>query len=188
MKKGELDIPDNVVSRLLDLADDDVLAGIPFFLPFVSYERIRRMDVNRILGLLVEWARSHPASANVLLNTLRIELEKLGLTGKAVIVTSSSVREFEEYLEARVVSGDLVRKTANDRMRYLQLALRELNYILTKRDLRRLIRKYQARQPGVADHLYKALKLFAKEIIQDKELADSIPRPRIQWPSPKAPT
>ncbi|MCE4614988.1 MAG: tyrosine-type recombinase/integrase [Desulfurococcales archaeon] len=86
------------------------------------------------------------------------------------------------------MSGDLARKTANDRMRYLQLALRELNYTLTKRGLRRLIRRYQARWPGVADHLYKALKLFVKEIIQDKELADSVPRPRIEWSSPKAPT
>ena len=187
MRKGQRSIPDKIMEKLLEIADDDTLASIPYFAPYVSFDSIKRFDVTRITKLLIEWAEANPASAAVLLNNLQLELEKRGLVGKAIVVPETAIREYENYLNARVNSGDLSRKTANDRLRYLRLALEELNYTITKRSIHNLIRKYQAVQPGVADHMYKSLKLFAREIIQDKELVDSIPRPRIVWSSPEAP-
>ena len=188
MRRGLRPVPDRVLEKLLELASDDELALVPFFAPYVDYQRIRGYDVDRMVRLIVEWARANPASAKVLLDSLSAELERLGLVGKAVRVTEAHVREFESYLRARVASGDMDPETARDRLRYLRLALDELGYTLTKQGLRSLIRRLQAEQPGVADHTYKALRLFVKEIIQDRELLESIPYPRIKWPEPEAPS
>ncbi|WP_148678954.1 tyrosine-type recombinase/integrase [Aeropyrum pernix] len=187
MRRGLRPISDSILERLLELATDDDLAGIPFFAPYVDYQRVKGYDVDRLVRLVAEWARANPASAKVFLDSLSAELERLGLVGKAIKVSERHVREFEGYLEARVRSGDMDPGTAGDRLRYLRMALEELGYVLTKQALRGLIRRYQASQPGVADHIYKSLKLFVKEVVQDRELLEAIPYPRVRWGSPEAP-
>jgi integrase len=188
LKRGLRPVPDWILEKLLETATDDDLARVPFFAPYVDYQRVRGYDIDRLVRLVVEWARAHPASAKVLLDSLSAELERLGLVGKAIKVSEQHVREFEDYLKARVRSGDLDPETAEDRLRYLKMALEELGYVLSKQGLRSLIRRYQASQPGVADHMYKSLKLFVREVIQDRELLQAIPYPRVRWPSPRAPS
>ena len=146
----------------------------------LTIHRIRSYEVDMMIRLVVEWTKAHPASAKVPLNSLASELEHLGLVEKAIKIIEQYIKEFENYLKVRVASGDLDAKTANDRLRYLRVALEELGYVLTKQGLCSLIRKYQAEEPGVADHIYKALKLFVKEVVQNRELLQSIPYPRIR--------
>ena len=134
---------------------------------------------------MLAWAEANPASAKVLLDSLSVELERRGLLGRAVRVSDAHVAEFESYLKARVASCDLDPETASDRLRYLRLALEELNYTLTKQGLRSLVRRLQGEQPGVADHVYKALRLFVKEVLQDKDLLEAIPFPRVRWSGPE---
>ena len=67
-----------------------------------------------------------------MLDSLAVELERLGLIGKAVRVTEAHVKEFEACLWARVRSGDLDPGTARDRPHYLKLALDQLGYTLIK--------------------------------------------------------
>ncbi len=188
MRSGLRPIPDSVLEKLLSIASDDDLAKVPYFVPYISLERIRGLDVERIVKLAVEWAKAHPASAKVLLNTLERELEKLGLTGRAFKITEAHYREFEFYLKARTASGDLSPETARDYLAYLREALNSLGWVLTKHNVRQLIRSVQAEAPGKANHMYKALKLFVKEVIQDQELLAAIPRPRVVWRAPEAPS
>lgn len=189
MMKGLRPVPDSVVRRLLELVSDDALlrADPAFFSRYVEYTRLD-MPVDRLLSFLVDYIKAHPASANLIISTLKAEAEKLGLTGKVYRVSLGDLERFEEYIMARVKSGDLARDTAGDRMRYLRQALEELDYTLTRSNLRTLIRRLQATRPGVADHTYKALKLFLREIVQDRDLLEAVPRPRINWRSPEAPS
>ena len=160
-------VPSRVVSRLLEvLPDDAVLKADPVF--FSNYIRYSKLDlpVDKLVQLLVDYIRKHPASAKIHLSSLQKEAERLGLTGKVVRVTRTQLREFEDYLTARVKTGDLTRDTAKDYIRYINRAMRDLDYTLNPHNLRRYIRSLQATHPGVANHTYKALRLFVRHKVQ----------------------
>ena len=54
LKKGLKPIPDHVLAKLLEVASDDDLAKVPFFAPYVDYQRVKGYDVERIVRLVVE--------------------------------------------------------------------------------------------------------------------------------------
>ncbi|MEB3758713.1 MAG: site-specific integrase [Desulfurococcales archaeon] len=184
----ERPVPSKVVAKLLEvLPDDAVLKADPvFFSNYIGYSKLD-LPVDKLVQLLVDYIRKHPASAKILVSTLQKEAERLGLTGKVIRVTRTQLREFEDYLLARVRTGDLTRDTAKDYIRYINRAMRDLDYTLNPHNLRRYIRSLQATHPGVANHTYKALRLFVREVIGDRDLLTAIPRPRIKWPEPEAP-
>jgi hypothetical protein len=189
MLNNKRPVPAWVAGRLLEvLPDDAVLNADPVF--FSNYIRYTRLDipVDKLVQLLVDYIRKHPASAKLLISTLEKEAEKMGLTGRVYRVTRIQIREFEDYLKARVVANDLTRDTAKDYMRYLRRSMEALNWTLNPHSLRRYIRSLQASHPGVANHTYKALRLFIKEVIGDKDLLSAVPRPRVKWPEPEAPS
>ncbi len=92
LRRGLRPIPDHILARLLELAGDDDLALVPYFAQYVDYSRVKAVDVDRMVRVIVEWAKANPASAGVLLGTLEVELERLGLTGGAVKVTEAHWR------------------------------------------------------------------------------------------------
>ena len=188
MRKGIKPVPDRVLERMLEIATDDDLARVEFFAPYVDLTRIRGLDVDRMVRVVVEWARANPASAKVFLDTVGRELERLGIAGKAIKVSEAHIAEFESYLEARIASHDLSPETARDYRAYLREALEELGWVITRHNVRSYVRRLQAESPGKANHVYKALKLFIKEVIQDRELLAAVPRPRVDWGTPEAPT
>lgn len=98
-------------------------------------------------------------------------------------------RDFEERHRYRVSSRDLERfrslisdrsrRTVSDRMRYLRLAMADLGWELSPERVRRYVLDLQGRRPHIAVHVSKALKLFVKLVVRDRELYDSIPNPRV---------
>gem|GEM_PF-4800692 len=69
------------------LPDDAVLRADPVF--FSNYVRYSKLDlpVEKLVEMLVDYVRKHPASAKVIISTLQKEAERLGLTGKVIRVT-----------------------------------------------------------------------------------------------------
>lgn len=102
MKRGLRPIPNHILERMLELASDDDLAKVLVLAQYVDYSGIRMWSLDRILSLVLEWAKANPASARVLLATLEAELAKLGLAGHAVRVTEEHLDEWESYPEVRL--------------------------------------------------------------------------------------
>jgi len=99
MKRGLRPVPDYIVKRLIELASDDDLAQIPYFAAYVDYSRIRGYDVERLARLIMEWMKANPASAKVLIDTISLEAERLGLVGRVLRVTGEHLSLWERWLE-----------------------------------------------------------------------------------------
>ena len=93
MRVGLKPIPDRILEKLLELADDDILARVPYFARYVDFSSIRAWEVDRIVRMFMEWARANPASAKTAYETIGLELERLGLSGRVVKITEDHLRE-----------------------------------------------------------------------------------------------
>lgn len=178
MRRGLRPIPDHVLERLLELATDDDLARVPVLAQYVDYSRIRGWSLDRILSLVLEWAKANPASARVLLATLEAELAKLGLAGHAVRVTEEHLREWESYLEVRLRDGTLSPKQAGDLRRYLSRLLEATGGVLSPGLVRRAVLEEARDRPKAAAKMLEAARLFTREILQDRGLYEALPRYR----------
>jgi len=87
-------------------------------------------------------------------------------------VTNEHTEKFKKILR------DKAPKTASDRMRYLLRALRDLNYELSTDKLQEYIIDLKEQSIYVAEHTAKALKLFIKHVIKDRNLYESFKTPR----------
>jgi len=188
MRKGVKPIPDHIMERILEIATDDDLARVPLLARYVDYESIKRVDAERMIRIFLEWAKANPASAKAAWETIGAELERLGLTGKIVVVTREHIEEWKAYLEARVREGTLSLETARDRDRYLRLVLEALGWKLGPRLVRHYIRKIALESPDKAAHIVKALRLFVKHVLGDREIYDSIPSVKPRHAEPKGPS
>ena len=94
------------------------------------------------------------------------------------VVTSRMLKRFEEVLKSRKIS----RKTYQDHLRYLRRALTDLNFVLSPSRLKTYIAGLMEVSPCIAAHTAKALKIFIKEVVKDRELYDSFKSPRIEEP------
>ncbi len=188
LRHGLRQIPDHILSRLLEVATDDDLAQIPYFAQYVNYERVRGLDVDRIVKLFLEWARANPASAKVALDTIQAEVERLGLTGRVIRVTEEHLGEWKMFLEARIREGRISGKTARDRDRYLRRALEDLDYLLGPARLQSYIRRLTLEAPDLAAHTAKALRLFIKHILRSRELYEAVPSVQPRRPKREAPS
>ncbi len=92
LQHGLRPIPEHILVKLLEAATDDDLAQVPYFAQYVSYERVKVLDVDRIVKLFLEWAKANPASAKIALDTIQAEAERLGLASRAVKVTEAHPR------------------------------------------------------------------------------------------------
>ena len=188
MKRGERPVPDHILERLLELATDDDLAQVPFFTRYVDFSRVRGLDVDRIVRLFLEWARANPASAKLAYETIGLELERLGLTGRAVRVTEDHMEEWRLFLEARVREGRMSPRTARERDRYLRRALEEIGWVLGPQRVRQYLRREALESPDRAAHEAKALRLFVKHILGDREIYEAIPSIKPRHERPRAPS
>ncbi|GBF08287.1 hypothetical protein apy_00120 [Aeropyrum pernix] len=187
MRHGLRPVPDQVLERLLEKATDDDLARIPYFAQYLDYTRIKRLDAERIVKVFLEWAKANPATAKAAYETIGVELERLGLTGRVVIVSEAHLAEWTAYLEARVSEGSLHRETAREYDRYLRRALEDLGYKLGPHLVRAHLRRVALEHPKVAHWESVALRLFIREVLQDRELYSSIPSIRPKSSKTRAP-
>jgi len=91
----------------------------------------------------------------------------------SITVTNEHIEKFKKILR------DKAPKTASDRMRYLLRALRDLNYELSTDKLQEYIIDLKEQSIYVAEHTAKALKLFIKHVIKDRNLYESFKTPRV---------
>lgn len=175
MKTGKRPIPDTILLKLLEAATDDDLARVPSLARYVDYSKIKSWEVDRIVKMFVEWARANPASAKAAYETIGLELERLGLSGRVVKVTEHHLREWELFLEARVREGKIKQKTAKERRIYLERALEELGYVLGPSRVQSYLRRLVLESADIAAHTAKALKLFSKYVLRDRDLYEAIP-------------
>lgn len=94
--------------------------------------------------------------------------------GHTYTVTKRQLEDFVRVLKARRVSTT----TLKDRVRYLTLALTDLNFTLSPSRLRDYVADLAERSPDKAGHVAKALKIFVKHVLRDRVLYDSFTTPR----------
>ena len=176
MRRGERPIPDSVLRKVLEFLDSDTILSVaPEIAPSLGVLDIDSLTVDNLVRFLVEWARRHPASAKVLVDTLEGELERLGLAGKQIRVTSRHLEEWEKLLDQLVADGEITRKTAKDYDREFRRALESTNYLLGPSIARAYIRGLERESRKRAVYASVALRLFASEILGDFELRAAIP-------------
>ena len=175
MIHGRRKIPDRIVVKLLKILPDDVIARADpdAFSDYIHYDKLE-LPVEKVIEFITAYAAKHPASATVIYNTVLKELESLG-AGKVIRVSKRHLDEWKLYLEGRIREGRMARKTAGDRDRYLKIVLRDLDYTLSAPRIRNYFRREVLVSPDRASHKAKALRLFIKHILQDRDLYNSIP-------------
>ncbi len=180
MKTGKRPVPDTILVKLLEVATDDDLARVPSLARYVDYTSVKAWEVGRIVRMFLEWAKANPASAKAALESISLELERLGLTGRIIVVSEGHLEEWNAYLEARIREGSLHPETAREYNRYLRRSLEELGYKLGPHLVRAHLRRIALTHPKIAHWESVALRLFVKEVLQDRELYSSLPsiRPR----------
>ncbi len=93
-------------------------------------------------------------------------------------VTKRQLQEFVKVLKSRKVS----KSTMQDRVRYLMVALSDLNHTLSPSRVRDYITELSDESPTLASHIAKALKIFIKHVLHDRVLYDSFTTPHPQEP------
>ncbi|MCE4614285.1 MAG: S1 family peptidase [Desulfurococcales archaeon] len=88
-------VPSRVVARLLEvLPDDAVLKAEPvFFSNYVKYSKLD-LPVDKLVQLLVDYIRKHPASAKILVSSLQKEAERLGLTTGVITTFNGALYDY----------------------------------------------------------------------------------------------
>ena len=188
MRKGLRPIPDHITEKLLNIAGDDDLARVPELARYVNFADVARWELDRMLRMVLSWAESNPASASVLLRTLEAELKKKGIVGPAVYVDRQLWEEWERYLEARVVAGSLSAKQARDHKNYLKRLLESTGWVLASEPVRRVVLEVARGSPKAAQKMAEAARLFAREVVRDKQLWEELPRFRARGGEARAPT
>lgn len=187
LRKGLRPIPDHILARLLELATDDDLALVPYFAQYIDFTRVKSWSLDHMINVILEWAKANPASARVLLSTLEAELAKLGLTGHVVRVTREHWSEWMSYIEVRLRDGTLSRKQAGDLRNYLRRLLDSTGWILSPGLVKKVVLEVARERPKAAAKMLEAARLFAREILQDKQLYETLPRYRPRMGGSEAP-
>lgn len=189
MRKGAKPIPDHVVARVLEFLDDDaILRAAPELAPKLGIQRVDTITLERLIRLNIEFMRRNPVSARILVDTLNVEAERLGLVGRVVKVTEDHVRLWERWLEAQVEQGRLTPKTAGDYDRYLRRALRDLGFIVGPQRVRAYLSRLQIEAPKIAENAALSLRIFARYILGDQEVYFAAKVPRAPRRRREAPT
>ena len=188
MRRGVKPVPDHVLRKVLEFLDDDaVLRAAPELAPRLGIERIDGLTLERLIRLNVEYAKRHPASAKVLLETLEAEFERLGLTGRAVKVTEAHWEEWLAYLDSRREAGTLSYKQWQAHRIYLKRLLDSIGWVLAPGLVRKALLEAAKRSPKAAQKMSESVRLFVREILQDPDLYHRLPRFRARSRETRAP-
>ena len=176
MRRGDRPIPDEVLRRVLEFLDSDTILSVaPEIAPSIGLLDIDSLTVENLVGFLVEWAKRHPASAKVLVDTLEGELERLGLAGKRIKVTKQHLEEWGKLLDMLVSDGEITRKTAKDYDRELRRALEATGYLVGPSIVRSYIKSLERESKKRAVYASVALRLFASDVLGNFELRAAVP-------------
>lgn len=189
IRSGRFGVSDRLARRLLELLSPDDLLTInrELFSRYVDSgdEAVERSLISYLRGV----AQRHPAAVYSAIKTVMIELEKMGFGQKSYRVDDGLIDEFRRFLEARVVEGRMSRETAGDRMRYLRRLLSMTGGVFSARRVNDVLRDESLNgSPFAAEHMYKAAKLFARHVLNDRELYLSIDRVSPRYSEPEAPS
>ena len=174
IRRGEKPISDKLLAKLLEyLSLDELkeLVGSSIKARELIITKNGRLDyttIAEILKILENESRKDPFLKSLIIDITRKWLEK----AKDLIHTYTAKPEHVEKF-GRLIS-DRSRKTRIDHMRYLNRALRDLNWELNPDRLQEYILELKDREgENVARHTSKALKLFIKLVIKDSILYNS---------------
>jgi len=174
IRRGEKPISDKLLAKLLEyLSLDELkeLVGSSIKARELIITKNGRLDyttIAEILKILENESRKDPFLKSLIIDITRKWLEK----AKDLIHTYTAKPEHVEKF-GRLIS-DRSRKTRIDHMRYLNRALRDLNWELNPDRLQEYIVELKEREgENVARHTSKALKLFIKLVIKDSILYNS---------------
>ncbi len=188
MRRGFKPVPDHIIARVIEFLDDDaVLRAAPELAPMLGIERVDNLTLDRLIRLNIEYARRNPASAKVLLETLEAELERLGIAGRIVRVTADHWREWEAYLDTRRRSGTLGYKQWQSHRIYLKRLLDSTGWLIAPGLVRRAILDVARESPKAAQKMSESVRLFVREILQDQDLYNRLPRFRARSGRTRAP-
>ena len=111
-----------------------------------------------------------------------MELIKSRIKSYSIAISREHIEKFKKLLSTKA------KKTKADRLRYLERALRDLNYELSPDRLQEYIAELHEISPNVAQHVAKALKLFIKHVIKDPNLYSAFKTPRTEVVPREIPT
>jgi integrase len=163
IRSGKRRVTEDLLCRALKFISHEELAQILGQIPEVEPASIS--DVIRVIAR----ARADPGFRDVLLSYLDRYLgDYVKSAGTKWVVTE---QDLEEFVKAKKLKG-LAEKTIRDEVRYIRLALSELNWVLTPEGIREFLAGLaEDGEHYVLKHVTYSLKSFLKTVLKPKDPA-----------------
>jgi integrase len=163
IRSGKRRVTEDLLCRALKFLSHEELAQILGQIPEVEPASIS--DLVRVIAR----ARADPGFRDVLLSYLDRYLgEYVRSAGTKWVVTE---QDLEEFVRAKRLKG-LAEKTIRDEVRYIRLALAELNWVLTPDGIREFLADLaEDGETYVLKHVTYSLKSFLKTVLRPKDPA-----------------
>jgi integrase len=163
IRSGKRRVTEDLLCRALKFLSHEELAKLLGQIPEVEPASIN--DVIRVIAR----ARADPSFRDVLLSYLDRYLgDYVKSAGTKWIVTE---QDLEEFVKAKKLKG-LAEKTIRDEIRYIRLALSELNWVLTPEGVREFLADLaEDGKTFVLKHVTYSLKSFLKTVLKPRDPA-----------------
>jgi integrase len=163
IRSGKRRVTEDLLCRALKFLSHEELAKLLGQIPEVEPASIN--DVIRVIAR----ARADPGFRDVLLSYLDRYLgDYVKSAGTKWVVTE---QDLEEFVKAKKLKG-LAEKTIRDEVRYIRLALSELNWVLTPEGVREFLAGLaEDGEAYVLKHVTYSLKSFLKTVLKPKDPA-----------------
>jgi len=163
IRSGKRRVTEDLLCRALKFLSHEELAKLLGQIPEVEPASIN--DVIRVIAR----ARADPSFRDVLLSYLDRYLgDYVKSAGTKWVVTE---QDLEEFVKAKKLKG-LAEKTIRDEIRYIRLALSELNWVLTPEGVREFLADLaEDGKTFVLKHVTYSLKSFLKTVLKPRDPA-----------------
>jgi integrase len=163
IRSGKRRVTEDLLCRALKFLSHEELAQILGQIP-----ELEPASINDIIRVIAR-ARADPGFRDVLLSYLDRYLgEYVRSMGSKWVVTE---QDLEEFVRAKKLKG-LAEKTIRDEVRYIRLALAELNWVLTPEGIREFLAGLaEDGETYVLKHVTYSLKSFLKTVLKPKDPA-----------------
>ncbi len=156
IKNRRVPVSDTVLERLLEYLTAEELAEL------TGVYALERVEPHTLIQV-VKAGLADPQLRNLVIDMVMRYVD-WGNTREKYRVTEEDIRKFEEYLRR-----NRRKKTVQDRLYYLKVALRDNQFILDASKLDDYIMEKAEESVDRAIHIARALKLFLKIVVRVKE-------------------
>jgi len=174
IRRGVKPVSDKLLAKLLEYLSLDELRELigPSVrareLIITKDGRLDYTTIVEILKIVESESRKDPFLKSLIIDMARKWLEEARDLIHAYTIKPEHVEKFKRLI------SDRAKKTREDHLRYLNKALRDLDWQLSPDKLQEYILELRAEEgEGVARHVSKALKLFIRLVVKDQVLYNS---------------